>query len=334
MIRFSISTRISALAVCAAPLLMTACSSFSSPNSPDVLYDNNATEAQALQVPPDLTDVSNSEQFVLPGTADTAVARNTLLPQFSSVRFVRDGQQSWLAFDASPEDLWGQILAFARAEKYSIENTEPVAGVITTQWREVSVVASDGLLNNLINNEEEYSRIAFRLERNGNGARVFARSQVTSSEAVEEDSAGDTQWPASSHDPEATSRLLSRLMVFLGIEEQKVRGILSDEQARGVLENASLRITSAGNELIVHRGFQPSFKKVLAALQSLEYSIISRDDAVGRIEFSIEGGSGAVLELTPIHVSAVRLAVSDQTGRKLSAEQERQLLDSLYEQLV
>lgn len=331
----------SVLAHNAAPLILTTasvlfgtgCSSLASPNSPDVLYDRNATEARQLQVPPDLTDISNTEQFVLPGAVGATVARNTLLPQFESVRFVRDGAQSWLAFDTTPEELWPQILAFVRSETYRIDKTEPVAGVIATQWRPASAIARDGLLNNLINKDEEFSRVAFRLEREGIGARLFARSQVASSEVVNAENSSSEQWPASSHDPEATSALLSRLMVFLGIEQQKAQGIMSDEQAQSLLDDAVLQTTAAGNQLVLHRGFQPSFREVLSALQSLDFVVSSRDDGVGRIEFTADSAT-RVIEITPIHVSAVRVAVTDETGRKLDAEQERLLLQALQQKLV
>ena len=98
--------------------LLDGCGSLASKNSPDVIYSDNAVQARDLQVPPDLTDVSNAEQFVLPGTGNAAVARNTLLPQFDSLRFVREGGQHWLEFQQAPEDLWPQLLEFLKKEKF------------------------------------------------------------------------------------------------------------------------------------------------------------------------------------------------------------------------
>jgi len=320
------------IALLGVSVITTGCGALSSPNSPDVLYDTNAAEARKLQVPPDLTDISNTEQFVLPGTAGAAVTRNTLLPQFESVRFVRDGAQSWLAFDAAPEELWPQILAFVRTEKYRVEKTEPVAGTIATQWRPISAVARGNLLNNLTNSKA-FSRIAFRLEREGNGARLFARSQSASAEIAEADQPADAQWPESSDDPETTSALLSKLMVFLGIEEQKARGILNESQAAGLLDDAVMQRSASGNQLLIHRGFQPSFKSVLAALQALDVEVISRDDGVGRIEIVADTIS-MVIELMPVHISAVRVELSDPDGRKLNSELELELLSQLQDQLA
>lgn len=318
--------------ICTLATALAGCGSLASQNSPDVVYSETAVQARDLQVPPDLTDVSNAEQFVLPGTGNAAVARNTLLPQFDSLRFVREGGQHWLEFQQSPEDLWPQLLDFLKKEKYRIEQTTPVAGVIATQWRPASAVGSTSILRNLVAGEE-FSRVAFRLERAGAGARLFARSQVASQEAVESAESIDSEWPASSHDPERTSGLLNRFLVFLGVEQQKARRLLDDEQASAVLDDAVLQSNASGSEVIINRGFQSSFRQMIAGLQALDYTIITSDDNAGRIEFMDEQ-TPLVIQLSPIHVSAVRASLTDAQGGKLPTEQEQELLAALAQQLA
>ncbi|MFK7854588.1 MAG: outer membrane protein assembly factor BamC [Granulosicoccus sp.] len=314
-------------------LVLSGCSSLHSANSPDIIYDDNAEGARELQIPPDLTDVSNSEQFVLPGNNGGLVSRNTLLPEFDSVRFERNGAQSWLAFDQAPEGIWPSLLAFARKEKYRIDKTEPVSGTIVTQWRAASEVEKGGLLKNLISGDESYTRIAFRLERSANGTRLFARSQAAP-EAIATDPAANTlQWPASSHNPEVTSELLSRLLVFLGVNEQKARGLISVAQVNSVIDEAEVQTNAAGSQLLVHRGFQPSFNAVLSALKALNYPVSSSDAGVGRIEFTSEQ-QPLVIEMVPLHISAVRLEVTKPAGARLPAEQEAELLNALLNRLV
>ena len=322
-----------ALPIALCTLMASGCNSFRSASSPDVVYDDNAESARTLQIPPDLTDVSNTEQFVLPGNTGGQVSRNTLLPSFSAVSFERNGQQSWLAFDNTPEELWPQLLAFARKERFRIEQTEPVAGVIATQWRPASAVAKGSLLQNLIGGDEAYSRVLFRLERQGNGARLFARSQAASESVALSPDADAAPWPASSHDPEATSALLSRLLVFLGVEGQKARGILDADQAQLITDDAVVLTSGSGSQLIVNRGFQPSFNAILAALDSLDYAVTSSDDGVGRIEF-LEKDVPLVLEMTPEHVSEVRVALTDTTGRRLEESQEQAVLNAILAKLV
>ena len=310
-------------------MCLASCGSLRSASNPDVTYSGNSSDAVVLQVPPDLTDVSRAEQYVVPGIQGAPVTRGTLLPQFSSMRFVRQGEQSWLAIDAAPADIWQRVLSFARKEKYLIEKTQPIAGAIVTQWRPASAVAKGSLLKNLIGSDEAYTRIAFRIERNGDGARLFARSQKTADKTLTE---ADTAWPARSHDPESTSEMLMRLLAFLGVEEQKAKGILSTQAANAVLDNATLQTNGSGSELILYRGYQPAFRAVIAALDDLQYPVSSQDDGVGRIEFTV-ADSSLVIELSPVHFSEVRLAVLDSDGQKLNAQKEQSLLNSLLGRL-
>jgi len=314
---------------------LTGCSALQSQNSPDVIYSTTAVEARALQVPPDLTDVSDAEQFVLPGTPGAAVTRNTLLPQFDNAVFVRDGGQSWLEFTQTPEDLWPLLLSFARAEGYRIDRTEPVAGLVVTQWGTSSADGNTGLLGSLVAGGEKVSRIAFRLERAGAESRLFARSQSASKAAIEsQENTEDASWPASSHNPENTSALLQRFLVFLGVEEQKARGILSEAQARAALDNATVRSNASGSELIINRSYRSSFNQLLSVIQQLDgYTLTSSDDSLGRIEVQ-DATTSVVLELSPIHVSAVSVSLVSSEGARLPIAEEQQLLSLLARQLA
>ena len=313
--------------------VLSGCASFRSDASPDVVYDTRAEEARALQIPPDLTDISNAEQFVLPGTSGGPVTRNTLLPEFSKVRFERAGEQSWLAVDLPPEDIWPQLLAFARTNMFLIDKTEPAAGLIVTQWRPASAVAKGSLLKSLIGGDEEYTRVFFRLERNNTGTRLFARSQAASEKVANAPGSDTIPWPASSHDPEATSALLSRLLVYLGVQEQKVRGIIDADQARLVIDEALVVSAGSGRQLVIQRGFKPSFNAVLAALGQLDYVVTSSDDGVGRIEF-MDGDTPLVIELKPQHVSEVSGALTDSEGRRLPDSTEETIMNALLEKIA
>lgn len=316
--------------IVAIAVFLSACGSLRSANSPDLIYGKGAVEAVELQVPPDLTDISNTEQYILPGTPGVPISRNTLLPQLESVRFVRQGAQSWLEFDQAPEDIWQKVLAFTRHEKFLIAETQPIAGSIVTQWRAALGGAKGNILKNLIGGDEVYTRVAFRIERNGAGARLFARAQKTADVAVTE---VNSRWPASSHDPENTSALLARLLAYLGVEKQRADGILSGEQANAVLDDAILQTNGAGTDLVLYRGYQPAFKAVLDALAQLQRPVSSRDDGVGRIEFT-QDGSSMVIELVPVHVSEVRIGVRNAEGQRFESAEELRILESLYQQLV
>ena len=330
-------------AVAAAALLAGGCSALDSDSSPDLVYSPGAADAKRLQVPPDLTAISDAEQFVLPGDAGGPVTRNTLLPDFESVRFARDGGEAHLVFERRPEDLWPRLLEFLSEDGWVVDRTEPVAGIVATRWREAVGAERPGALRSLIGGGDDLrSRVAFRLERDGQGARLFARRQLADADAIE---AGTVEpWPAASSDPETTGTLLARLLVFLGVDEQRSRGLIDAADAAELLEAATVRTGGAGSQLVVHRGYRSAWEAVNAALERVGARVADRDDSIGRVSFR-EAGAGApgeeasadagpaagalVLNVVPVHVSAVRVELADAEGRRLEAGRERALLDAL-----
>jgi len=313
-------------------LVIVGCGFNNPQSSPDVIYSDAANAAKQLQVPPDLTNVSNGEQFILPGQEPGSLSRNRLLPTFKSAKYVRNGEQNWLELEQSAETMWPLVLDFVQQQKLMVEKTEPTTGLIFTQWRS-DTEKSGGLLKNLISNDELFSRYAFRLERNGAGTRVFVRSMQLEGDVVK--SLGSNEWPASSHNPEEVAQLLTRLLVFFGAEEQKAKGILSEPQARAVLDDAELQTTSTGSQLVVHKGFTPSFNDVKAAIEKLAYTVVESDSSVGQLKISNASITEPLLvSLTPVHVSAVRVLVSQMGGERLPKDQELTILEALHEQII
>ena len=295
--------------------------------SPESEYSGSSDQAKVLQVPPDLTDISNGEQFILPGISGDALARNTLLPVFESASFVRQGGQSWLEIDQSAEELWPRLLAFTRKQGYTVAQTQPLAGVIASDWRSAE---SGGLLKGLIG-KEAFMRIAFRLERTGLGSRLFARVQQADKAFV--DANPEASWPATAHAPENTNQILSELLVFFGIEEQKAKGILGDAAAANLLDDATLQTSAGGSVLVMHKGYGPSFRSVSTALTSSGFQITATDVQRGRVEASADD-KAYVFAVAPVHVSASRVTVNGAAGEQLDVDTQKSVLDILRQQLI
>jgi len=267
----------------------------------------------------------------LPGNTGGPVSRNTLLPVFETVKFVREGGSSWLEIESAPEALWPELLNFLRAEGYRIKQTIPTAGVVVTQWQAGAKGTSTGILSSLVK-EDELARVAFRLERDGNsGSRLFARNHIANEEFAEANP--DAAWPEASSRADAVSAVLQRLLVFLGVEEQKSRGILDDGQASRALDDASIQTTAAGSQLILHHGYLPAFRIVGAALETLDYTVDRTDNSIGQV-VATNATKTVVLVVSPVHVSAVRITALNTEGARLPLADERQLLEALRQQLA
>ncbi len=327
-----INKTVFALAVSMLSLGLIGCGFNNPPSSPDVIYSQASDDAKKLQIPPDLTNISNGEQFILPGVESGPLARNRLLPNFTGAQYVRRGNQNWLELNQSAESVWPVVLEFIRKQKWSVEKTEPTAGLIFTQWRSDNE-KSGGLLKNLISSDELFSRYTFRLERNGNGTRVFARAMQLNGDEVKQ--TANDQWPESSHNPEQVAQVLALLLVHMGAEEQQAQGILSEPQANAILDDAVIQTTASGSQLLVHKGFTPSFSDVREAVEKLNYKVLLSDASVGSIQFSTADQSEPLLiSLTPVHISAVRVLVTQVGGNRMNKTQEIAILKALHEQII
>jgi len=283
-----------------------------------------------------LTEVSDGEQFVLPGTSGAPVTRDTLLPEFSSVKFLRNGQLSWLESATAPEVIWPRLLAFIRSEGMAVARTEPAAGLITTQWQPVS--GDRSLFKNLISGDA-HQRLAFRLERLNSGSRLFVRSQQAGKDVATTEGADTLIWPAESHDAEQTSLVLQRLLVFLGLDEQRASGLLSQAGADAVINEATLELSAGGSRLLLQQGYRPALESVSATLTKLGFTrqpdgtpgVINVLDTASLI--SAESMTYAV-RVEAIHVAAVKISVLDANGDPVDAAAARKLLRAMKDELA
>ena len=323
-------------------LSASACSLGYRQKAPEVLYSDTASVASSLQIPPDLTDISDGEQFVLPGTEGEALTRNTLLPEFDSARFVRRGGQSWLEIDASAESLWPELLGFMRAHGLTVLRTEPFYGVIISEWSLTRNV-EESLLDNLLDrSSDSYRRVAFRMERVSGASkiiktRLFSRVQQADKSVALAAGANQVAWPASSHDPEQTSMLLQQFLVHLGIKEQRAQGLLGASQGQHLLHAATMESTLAGPRLVLHSGYQQSFRRLRGVLPELGVLLLSQDERIGEIQVAQSTLADApvlTLKLNPVHVSAVNVAVVDERGASITSPVVSNLLEQIRKALL
>ncbi len=311
-------------------VVLTGCALGYHPDSPDVRYSKQASKSAALQVPPDLTDISEGAQFILPGTTGAAATRDTLLPQFSSAKYQRNEQQSWLEVAAAAEEVWPLLLDFLRSERLPIARTEPATGLIISQWQPSGDDASS---------EDAYRRVAFRLERAGSGTRIFARSQLASKATATQEDANAEAWPVQSSHPEVSNLILQRLLVFVGLEEQKANGLLSEQAARDVLNAATLDIDAGRSELLLHQSYRPALDTLVSTLRAIGFGL-DGNSGDGSIRVVDSGNvisadtSAFTLRVEPVHQSAVKVSVLDGNGDPAQLVDARKLLGMLQLRLA
>ena len=114
----------------------------------------SAGKLPPLEIPPDLTQPSRDERYVVPdggstkgsatysaysnersGQPRTSTAQE-LLPQIDKMRIERSGSQRWLVVNGSAEKLWPNIKDFWQELGFLINVERPEAGVMETDWAE------------------------------------------------------------------------------------------------------------------------------------------------------------------------------------------------------
>jgi len=107
----------------------------------------------SLEIPPDLTQPSRDERYVVPDIAgskgpttysayanergEARVAPSTdVLPQVDDMRIERAGTQRWLVVSGSPEKLWPVVKEFWQEIGLLVNIELPEAGILETDWAE------------------------------------------------------------------------------------------------------------------------------------------------------------------------------------------------------
>lgn len=262
------------------------------PDSPDVRY-RSAQEYKKLQLPPDVEGVGQ-QQYVIP-RGGSKISRSSVLPTISTAQFKREGAVSWLEIALTPDVLWPELVAFLDNAGYPLAVNDSSAGLMMTRWAQPIVrEARDGILQTVLGDkrtvvDDELLRYALRLEHSEDGAssRLFARvSQYRKRDASEQgdDESNANPWQIIDDDPEQSADLLNRILLWLGIEEQKSNEILSDTEVEEFHHHIHLTANDQRPYLLIWEDYETAFGRVRDAVDEVGFHISDDDVDTGVIE--------------------------------------------------
>jgi outer membrane protein assembly factor BamC len=277
-------------------LLTTACST-TGKSGKEVDYKRSRT-TEALEVPPDLTSSSiNEAPDVLDkpatslsdlGASTPAAGSARVLPSQEKLRVERDGDQQWLVIQGEPEQIWPRARDFWLQQGILIKTEDPRVGIIVTEWAENRADIPQGPIRNILGKvlDSAYSaatRDQFRV-RLEQGATPGTTELFLTHRGVEEVVTGpatdtNTTWKPRPSDPELEAEMLKRMMVFLGVEEQKAQAMLarqSEPRAR-----AQLVSNDTGSMLIVSEDFSRAWRRTGVALDRVGFAVEDRNRSDG-----------------------------------------------------
>lgn len=283
-------------------------------NTPDY---KGAGRSRPLEVPPDLTASSSNDTYTVPGSMtysefnqaqENPSEKEKVLQSSDNVRIERAGSQRWLVVQASPEKVWPVIRDFWNELGFAVRVENPDIGVMETEWVDPADITKDSNQNYLqkfqgwldkldtLHNRQKFKT---RLDRGEqpNTTEIYlthraiaeSASQGTESEWTTLGKVDKGYTPDKKEDAKAAAaraeadeldnELLRRLMVRLGVEDQKSRSIMANNATQ---LRASLNKEADGTaSLAVNDEFDRAWRRVGLALDRIGFVVEDKNRANG-----------------------------------------------------
>lgn len=304
-IQMNRSIRVS-VSVVAVAVGLAGCSSSSILQTKKIDYKSASKQtAPSLEIPPDLTKPTRDDRYVVPdiaprGTAVYSVYQSEresqptvspgdeVLTDVENMYMERAGSQRWLVVRASPEKLWPDIKDFWIGSGFILNIDRPADGIMETDWAENRakipqdfVRATLGKIFDGLFSTSERDKFRTRIERGRTPGTVEIYVSHRGMEEVFSDkNESATMWQPRPADPELEAEMLRRMMVHLGVEEQRAATILA---ATPKDERALLQTGTDGRvNLTVEESFDRAWRRVGLALDRVGFTVEDRDRSQGQ----------------------------------------------------
>lgn len=282
--------RLSLLA--AAAVLATGCSILQE----DKIDYQSAVRGVALDVPPDLTQLSRDSRYNVPGTVVTASGYQTAQPApgagsttavntVGDVRIERAGNQRWLVIDRPAEKLWTPLRDFWQENGFLLEVDQENLGILETNWAENRAKLPQDMFRRTVGRvfESLYStgerdKFRTRLERNAAGGTEIYISHRGMMEVYSSAQKDQTVWQPRPTDVELETEFLRRLMVKLGSSETQAQAAVASAPPP-----AMARLVTVDNlpTLQLDDGFDSAWRRVGLSLDRTGFTVEDRNRTQG-----------------------------------------------------
>ncbi|MBC7681725.1 MAG: outer membrane protein assembly factor BamC, partial [Ferruginibacter sp.] len=210
-------------------------------------YKSAGTVGPALDVPPDLSQLTRDSRYVVPGAAITAsnykvgqvaAAAPTAATSLGDIRVERAGTQRWLVVNRPADKLWGPVRDFWQQNGFLLTEDNAGLGIMETDWAENRAKLPQDIIRSTIGKvfESLYStgerdKYRTRLERTPTGGTEIYISHRGMVEVYTSQAKAQPIWQPRPTDPELEVESLRRLMLKLGANDEQVKTALAPEAA-------------------------------------------------------------------------------------------------------
>lgn len=302
-------------AVCALAALLAACGSVL--DSDKVNYKTQTEEKPVpLEVPPDLSKMTRSKRYDMPGGSisanninGAATPADKTMPtspmNLGDIQIKREGQQMWLEVARTPEVLWPQVKDFWKESGFAFIKEDQAVGLLETNWAENRaklpqdfIRRNMGKLLDALYSTGERDKFRIRLERTTDNKTEIYISHRGLIETSGSRTSPSVTWQPRPNDPELEKEFMRRLMVKLGPVAPKTLGSTDTALELPPVNSASELVTIDGNPTVKFRqGFDVTWRRLGLALDRNGFTVEDRDRNQGLyfvryVEVNVDGEQG------------------------------------------
>lgn len=279
----------SKLALLSLSLTLAACSTL---DTEKVDY-KSAGKGPSLEVPPDLTQLSRDTRYAADG-AVTASSFQLAQPSQSApiaatsigdVHIERAGTQRWLVINRPADKLWEPVRDFWQENGFLLAVDQSNLGIMETDWAENRAKIPQDFIRNTLGklidslySTGERDKFRTRLERNATGGTDIFISHRGMIEVFDSAQKDRTLWQPRAADPELEVEFLRRLMVKLGVSQEKSKALLA---AGSVKAGSRATMVNGQPAVQIDDGFDRAWRRVGLSLDRTGFTVEDRDRSKG-----------------------------------------------------
>jgi len=262
----------------------------------------SAQRAPTLEVPPDLNQLTSQTRYALPGDAVTASSMGVAQPGAAAkqapvaanavgdVRIERQGSQRWLVVSLPAEKVWPQLRDFWQENGFLLVQDDERLGIMETDWAENRAKIPQDFIRNTLGkvfdglySTGERDKFRTRIERSSNGTEIYithrGMQEVAPDTKTSLSAIGSTIWAPRDADPELETEFLRRLMVRLGVDEQRAQTVAA--ASAPVTAPAKVSTINGQPAVELNDDFDRAWRRVGLSLDRTGFTVEDRDRAQG-----------------------------------------------------
>jgi outer membrane protein assembly factor BamC len=264
-------------------------------------YKSSGAKGPSLDIPPDLTQLSRENRYVVPGTAVSASSYQLAQPTqtvptaanaVGDVRIERSGSQRWLVVNRPADKLWTPVRDFWLESGFLLAQDQENLGIMETDYAENRaklpqdfIRSALGKVFDSIYSTGERDKFRTRLERRPDGSTEIYISHRGMQEVITGTKGGNaatgdsTVWQPRPTDPELEAEFLRRLMVKLGVTQEQSKALIAADAP----PQQTSRVAMVNNQPVVqiNEDFERAWRRVGLALDRTGFTVEDRDRSQG-----------------------------------------------------